>query len=158
MAARATFKSVAGLNKAMRRLPKETVSQLRDASQRIADRIAADARARAQGQSGLAAIVGPTIRAGRDRVPVVRMGGAGKLPDSGDGWERDRDGAHQTIGDAMWGAEFGGRRRPTTQQFLPWRGSGEGAGYFLWPAIREDSDWIDEQYSEALGDALEVVR
>jgi hypothetical protein len=34
------------------------------------------------------------------------------------------------------GAEFGGGHRPTTRQFPPWRGSGGGAGYFVYPTIR----------------------
>lgn len=158
MAARATFTSVAGLNKALKKLPKAAVAQLRDASQAIATRVADDARVRAQGVGGVAALVAPTIRVGRDRVPAVKMGSSQTLPDSGDGWERDRDSANQTIGDVMWGAEFGGGRRATTHQFAPWRGSGRGAGYFLYPAIRQDEDWIEERYSEALGEALEAVR
>lgn len=60
------------------------------------------------------------------------------------------------------GAEFGadrnqrrlGRPRGTVapvtgwQQFKPWRGSDSDAGYFLWPAIREQSDEIVNRYGE----------
>lgn len=158
MPARATFKSVGGLNRALRKLPKAAVTQLRDASQAIATRVADDARVRAQSVGGVAALVAPTLRVGRDRVPAVKMGSSQTLPDSGDGWERERDSTNQTIGDVMWGAEFGGGRRATTRQFAPWRGSGRDAGYFLYPAIRQDEDWIEERYSEALGEALEAVR
>lgn len=45
------------------------------------------------------------------------------------------------------GAEFGGGRRPTTQQFEPWRGH---EGYFLYPTIRRDSERINETYRDAL--------
>ena len=158
MAARATFKSVEGLNKALRKLPKAAVTQLRDASQEIAGRVADDARARAQGLGGLAALVAPTIRAGRDRSPLVKMGNSSPLPEEGAGWEHERGGPNQTIGDAMWGAEFGGGRRPTTRQFSPWRGSGQDAGYFLYPAIRQDEPWIEERYGDALDDAMAEVR
>lgn len=51
---------------------------------------------------------------------------------------------------AAAGAEFGGRGRATTQQFQPWRGSGSGAGYFLFPTIRRDSEQINTTYRAAL--------
>lgn len=60
------------------------------------------------------------------------------------------------------GSEFGanpddervsasGRRYIGYRQFQPWRGSGEGAGYFVWPAIRQAD--VFTQYQTAL-DAL----
>lgn len=155
MAARMTFTSVAGLNKALRKLPKDATARLRDASKDIASKIATDAQRRANAEGGIAAIVAPTIRASRDRVPVVRMGGSQKLPESGDGWEHGRDGSRQTIGDIIWGAEFGAL---AYTQFEPWRGNDTGAGYFLWPAVRQDSDWIQDRYSAALDDALQAIR
>ncbi len=151
------FSSVMGLNTALRKLPKETIVRLRDASVVIAAKVAADAQGRAQQEGKLAALVGPSIRATRDKVPVVRMGGATKLPESGAGWTHSRSGSRQTIGDVMWGAEFGGQRRPTTGQFFPWRGSGAGAGYFLYPAVRGDETYIHDEYSAALNKALQDI-
>ncbi len=141
------FTTIEGLNTALRKLPKDVVSRLRDASVAIAAKVAGDAQGRAQQEGKLAALIGPSIRATRDRVPVVKMGGAKKLPG-------DRHGPHQTIGDAMWGAEFGGQRRPTTQQFLPWLGH---TGYFLWPTVRSDDRYINTEYSEALNKALQDI-
>jgi hypothetical protein len=60
------------------------------------------------------------------------------------------------------GAEFGadrnqrrqgrphGKSAPVTgwQQFEPWRGSSTGAGYFLWPAIRQETDEIVNRYKK----------
>jgi hypothetical protein len=60
------------------------------------------------------------------------------------------------------GAEFGADRNqrrlgrphgtvaPVTgwNQFKPWRGSDSGAGYFLWPAIREQEGEIINRYSK----------
>jgi hypothetical protein len=60
------------------------------------------------------------------------------------------------------GAEFGsdrnqrrqgrphGKTAPVTgwNQFKPWRGSDAGAGYFLWPAIREQTDEIVNRYDK----------
>lgn len=62
------------------------------------------------------------------------------------------------------GAEFGAYRnqlragnpggRPAQvrgwQQFKPWRGSDSGAGYFMWPAIREQTDEIVNRYGEMI--------
>jgi len=153
MTAKVTYYTAAGLNKSIRRLPKEAKAKLRDGSERIARKVAADAQGRAKSQGGIAALVAPTIRSGRDTVPVVKMGDTSRLPTSGSGWERKREGKRQTIGDVIWGAEFGGGRRPTTRQFLPWRGSGEGAGYFLWRAVRGDREFIADAYEDAMAEA-----
>lgn len=141
------YNTVKGLNKALRSLPKEATVQLREASRDIATFVADEARDRAVRVGGVAVYVAPTIRSTRDRVPVVRMGGTNKLPSN----TRNRLGGRQTVGDVAFGAEFGGRGRPTTQQFQPHRGT---QGYFLWPTIRARSDDIQERYSEALLDAL----
>jgi len=154
---RSTYNNVAGLNKALRRLPKEATEQLRGASREIATFVASDARGLAVHVGGIARHVAPTIQSTRDRVPVVRMGGSGRLPTSGHNYSRSRSGSRQTIGDVIWGAEYGGGARPTTRQFLPWRGSSTGAGYFLWPTIRRDSDRIHDAYSEALLTALQRI-
>ena len=63
------------------------------------------------------------------------------------------------------GAEFGSGRnklrmlpneggdRLGWNQFKPWRGSGQGAGYFLYPAIRDTTPEIVDMY----GDAVEQI-
>jgi len=155
MAAKVTFKSVAGLNKALRKLPKDATVELRDASQDVSERVALEARQEAEAQGGIAALVAPTIRARRDRVPKIAMGGTSKLPESGSDWTHSREGDRQTVGDVMWGAEFGALQ---WLQFQPWRGNDEGAGYFLWPAVRDNADWIDERYGEALDDAIARIK
>lgn len=150
-----TYTTVKGLNRALSQLPKEASAELRTAAKAIASDIAQEAQGRAKGQGGLAALVAPTIRAARDRVPVIKMGGSGKLPAAGNDWEHSRSGGRQTIGDVIWGAEFGGRGRPTTQQFLPHKGT---AGYFLWPTVRDRSDEMQDRYSQALDDALGDIK
>ncbi len=150
-----TYTSVAGLNKALAKLPKEASAELRTAAKEIASDIAGEAAGKARGQGGLAALVAPTIRAVRDRVPVIKMGSARKLPTSGGDWERGRSGSRQTIGDVIWGAEFGGGARDVTRQFLPHKGQ---TGYFLWPTVRDNSDEMQDRYSEALLDALKDTK
>ena len=45
------------------------------------------------------------------------------------------------------GAEFGALR---WKQFQRWRGNATGAGYFLWPSIRDHREEIMDIYGEAL--------
>lgn len=47
----------------------------------------------------------------------------------------------------IFGAEFGAKRWP---QFDRWTGSGDDAGYALWPAVREKQDEAGEMYLDAL--------
>jgi len=154
-----TYSDVKGLNRALRKLPKEAAEKLRGASLDIAEFVAADARGRAVRVGGVARHVAPTIRAARDRVPVVKMGSSAPLPST----SRSRRGSRQTVGDVIFGAEYGGNREDTgvrfghTIQFNPWRGNKGAAGYFLWPSIRTHSDDIHERYSQALLDALRAI-
>lgn len=67
---------------------------------------------------------------------------------------------------AALGAEFGSDRnqrrrgRPGGKsvpvigwnQFKPWRGSDSGAGYFMWPAIRENTTEIVDRYTKLFDD------
>jgi len=147
--------TVEGMNAALRALPREANAKLRDASVAITSVIAAEASSRARSQGGVAALVAPTIRAARDRYPLIRMGSSKVLPTEGDGWKRkSRKGGRQTVGDVMWGAEFGGGARPVTRQFRPHLGQ---TGYFLWPTVRDRSDETAAAYSRALLDALEAI-
>ena len=45
------------------------------------------------------------------------------------------------------GAEFGSMR---FKQFKPWRGNGSDAGYFMYPAIRQDADRIETEFTDAV--------
>lgn len=81
MAKMTVYNNVAGLNRALRKLPKEATAELRHASVDIAQAVAQEAADTARGEGGVASLVAPTIRATRDRVPVVKMGGATRLPE-----------------------------------------------------------------------------
>lgn len=150
-----SFTKVKDLNRSLRYMPAEIADELRDASGTIAGRVATEAAARATATGGVAALIAPSIRVGRERVPVVRMGAATKLPPRNG---VARKGKRQTIGDVVFGAEFGGGARTTTRQFDPWRGADEGAGYFLWPTVRALGDYIHDTYSWALRSALRAMR
>lgn len=128
---------VEGLNELNRALKaiggRELQNELKAAGKTVADAVASDARSNAYSLGGVAALVAPSIASSaRFTGAGVSLGGA----------------SHP----AAAGAEFGGGGRPTTQQFAPWRGSGSDAGYFVYPAIRSNSDRIADEYLGAVED------
>jgi hypothetical protein len=141
-----SYATVEGLTAALRSLGPEASTRLRDASQAIASDLATDARMRGAAVGGAMSLVWPTIRGTRDRVPALAMGGTRRIP--------GRSGDRQTVGDLLWGAEFGGRGRPSTMQFLPHLGT---VGYAFWPAVRAGSDDAMAAWSQALADALDAI-
>jgi len=122
------------LNRALKAIGgRELQGELKKAGLTVANVVADDAVSNAYSLGGVAAHVAPSIKA------AARFTGAGvSLGGS----------SHP----AAAGAEFGGQGRPTTQQFAPWRGSGSSAGYFVYPAIRSNSDRIADEYLEAVVD------
>jgi hypothetical protein len=96
---------------------------------RVANKLAATtvrdaAKSKASGLGGVAAHVAPSITASAGlKSASVGLGGAA-FPMAA-------------------GAEFGGRGRPTTQQFQQWRGT---QGIFLFPTIRKEGPAITEEY------------
>lgn len=124
---------VEGLNELILRLKAlETGAEvgIRLANKAAATEVAMGASGRASSLGGVAAHVAPGIKASAG----VKSGAV-------------------TLGDdpAAAGAEFGGGRRPTTQQFKPWLGH---TGYFLFPTIRSDGDRINETYRAALDEVI----
>ena len=142
MAKKMRIAGVDGLYRALRALPKEASVELRDESQDIANDIANKAQSRAMGVSKTyATYVAPTIKARRDRVPVIKIGGRRRIRK---GSERQR------VGDLLFGVEFGGGAYPQTSQFLPHLGT---TGYSLWPTIRQELPNIMDSWADALYDA-----
>jgi hypothetical protein len=133
-----TYSTIAGLNKALRRLPKDASVELRAASEDIAGRVAQKAEGRLRMVGGVAKYVPVKVR--RDRVPVIVMGGTTRLP--------GRTGKSQTVGNVMWGADFGSDRHA---QFSPWVKGGRG----LFPAVEAERDYIMDTYGDALMDAVD---
>lgn len=150
-----SFRNVAGLNKALRKLPKEYARQLSRASNEIAQKVAEQAAGRARSVGGIARHVAPSVRAGKAKTPVIRMGDTSPLPESGNGWTRKRTGPGQTVGDVIWGAEFGAKNYG---QFSPWLGADAHAGYFLWPTIRENNEETQDRYLEAVSAAHAKIK
>jgi len=88
------------------------------------------------------------FRARRDRIPTIKLD-ANRGYVSASRSNRKRK-TKVKMSDVFFGAEFGGRRRPTTQQFLRHRGR---QGYFFWQAVRDSKSYIAKEY----GDSIERV-
>lgn len=122
------------LNRALKELGPQFKGQMRKTNKVVANFVASDARSAAQAQGGVLAHMAPSIKATAGATSAgVSLGGP----------------AHPEGP----GAEFGGGRRATTQQFQPWRGTGAGAGYAVYPSIRRDEDRIQLEYLKG-ADAL----
>lgn len=122
----------------LKNLAPEARDELNHEIHDVAQDVASGAQRRAEALGGVAAKTAPSVKATTERrnalTAGVGLGGA----------------------TAPWaaGAEFGGGARPTTQQFQPYRGSGEGAGYFLYPTIRDEAEHIEDRYLGALDRAF----
>jgi hypothetical protein len=130
---------VTGLRELSRSLKKmddpAASKELRSANKRIAEMVAEDARGAAYAVGGVAAHVAPSIKASAGQQSAgVALGGS----------------AYPMAG----GAEFGSQRY---KQFKPWRGNGPDAGYFVYPAIRQDLDRIESEYGKALDELARKV-
>lgn len=117
------------LNKALKAIGPDARKELKDVSKEASDMVASDARRIAYTIGGVAAKVAPSIRA------TASVTGSGAVSIGG--------AAYPMAG----GAEFGSLKY---KQFKPWRGNGPDAGYFLYPAIRDDIDKIVELYVEGI--------
>lgn len=120
------------LSRALKAIGPDAQKELKDASKRVAAFVADDARAAAYSIGGVAAHVAPSIKpTGGVAGAGVAMGGA-SYPMAG-------------------GAEFGSYKY---KQFKPWRGNSTGAGYFLYPTIRENADRIQTEFTDAVDDII----
>lgn len=142
MGRRAAY-TVPGLQAELKRLPKHLSGELRDASMDISVDVARGAEGRRD--SRVARLV--PVRPRRDRVPKVVMGGSAKLPPRASGARR---GNHQTVGDVMWGANFGSRRYTQFPEV-------ERPDHFLYRTVDVMSDDIMDRYGEALGNTLAKI-
>jgi hypothetical protein len=118
------------LNRALKQVEGGTPNALRDTNKKVAQTVTTKARSNAASLGGVAAHVAPSLSAVAGATSAGVAGGGARYPMFG-------------------GAEFGSIRY---KQFAPWRGNGPDAGYFLYPAIRDEAPHIEEQYAEALNE------
>lgn len=99
------------------------------------------------------------LRARRDRIPTIKLDSQKLFPSkSRSNTRRTRGKAFGpgmtrkvTYGDVFFGAEFGGRAKSTTKQFLRHRGR---QGYFFWQAVRDNKSYIAKEYSDSIDRVL----
>lgn len=127
---------VHGLKELQRAIRRTNLEQdLKAGHRAVSTDIVAAARARATGQGSVAAKSAQAITAGATaRAATINLG-SNKYP-------------------FALGAEFGAVR---FKQFKPWRGSGEGAGYFLYPTIRERRAETIREYEKLIDRILRPI-
>lgn len=138
------------LRRELRRLDDKGLSdQLKDANYRVADVVVRHARQRAVALGRMEQKAADTLRPARQAARAVVTLGRASVP-------------------FALGAEFGAgqnirtpgrnRGRLGLNQFSAWRGRSTGAGYFLWPGIRDSRDEIERTYWDEIeritGDAF----
>jgi hypothetical protein len=124
------------LKRAFREFDQETKKELSRAGKALAVDIAAEARSEAHGLGGVAAKVAPSIKPTTLSYGLLNAG----VVVGGEAYPM------------ALGAEFGGRGRPTTQQFQPHKGR---TGYFVYPTIRREAGQIEERMLDALDAAIQ---
>jgi hypothetical protein len=127
--------------RAFNKYGKEANKELREAAQAEVSKIAPALVAAGRRSGAQSALVATTVKAPRDRVPVIAAGGAKRVAPSR---KRRRK---PSAGDVFFGAEFGGRGRPTTQQFRPHTGT---RGYWFYPTLRRKIPALLDGYQDAL--------
>ncbi len=124
----------------LRGASKDTPKRVTKVNRKVAKTVATRARSKAGSLGGVHAKVTKAI--GWSSSPTV-----------------GRVDLKSSVHPAVFGAEFGGgkygagnpkstggQRPGYTSQFPPWRGSGSGAGYMVYPTIRDSMDHIKAEY------------
>ena len=116
-------------------------NDLKDVNFRVAEHVRVAAVAKASGQGRMVERAAGTLRASRVATRAALMLGNKATPFAA-------------------GAEFGAAQnklRSTARgprlgwnQFEPWRGAGRSAGYFVYPAIRQETTQIVEMYGDEI--------
>lgn len=116
MAAAKNVFAVDGLDEvlaALKNLPKEANKDLRAEVQKVTQKHAQALIAAASSfPDSRVRGIAPSIRAAKDRIPTIKMGGAKAVPVS-------RPGKAPRAGDLVFGTEFGARETPNTWRFPP---------------------------------------
>lgn len=140
---------VKGLDELRRELNKlddaGLTKELKDVNYDVAKSIIGPAQARAASVGRMEARAAATLKASKAaKAARVNFGGA-KAPfaagaEFGAGQNIRRSGGARVLRNGILG----------WNQFNPWRGNDGGAGYFLYPTIRDRIDDIVEQYGEGI--------
>lgn len=118
--------------RALNQLPDDAQHEMRAESLAIAGVVVVAVKSAAVASSGQAALMAPTVRAKKDRVPVIIAGGARRVG-------RNRVQAYKVL----FGSEFGA---VTLKQYRAFNSS--GYWFFETVTVRE-KDFIERRYNQA---------
>jgi hypothetical protein len=165
---RAASQAIPDFDKAMRKAAEDVAQKVVDDAKKNAAAQPPHGRNNTSGRSQAQVVVNG-LRARRDRIPTIKLDhnklypsksrsnrkrGRGRLgPGLASAGIKGFD-RKVTYGDVFYGAEFGGRARKTTQQFLRHRGR---QGYFFWQAVRDNKSYIVQEYSDAIERVLKEL-
>lgn len=135
---------------ALRAMAKVAPGEVTQGAQKASQRMATAARGRLSASSKWGRLTAPSIRESKAREPLIRMGGGGAAR------QKHSPGDQNSYGAIFFGAEYGVKSDPRWPGHK-WRGSGGGAGYGVWPAIRSESDAIYRLWVTDLWQAMERV-
>lgn len=162
---RAASQAIPDFDKAMRKAAEDVAQKVVDDAKKNAAAQPPHGRNNTSGRSQ-AQVVATALRARRDRIPTIKLDHKrGFVSRSRSNRRRTktvqgpflrgmRKPGSVTMGDVFYGAEFGGRARKTTQQFLRHRGR---QGYFFWQAVRDNKSYIVQEYSDAIERVLKEL-
>lgn len=124
---------------AFRRLPADADRELRETSMELSRTLAGRVAAGARSDSRQSALMAPTVRAGRDRVPMIVAGGATRV------------GSRRVPAfKILFGSEHGAR---SLHQFRPHQGAGS---YWLFSTVEANEAEIGSAWRRAAGDIVEA--
>lgn len=141
--------------KVMNRMGKEANTELKKEVIKISELTAMALRFSASSTRQKA--IANTIRAGYDRMPTVRIGGSKKIS------RKARYGRGGTVGDALFGVEFGSRNnflrnggRSFPTRSAPMGTKGGSRGYWIFPTLRHMQPEIRRRWYQAVDDLMEI--
>lgn len=120
-------------------LPAAASKSLRERTLELSETLARKARTAGMADSGQSALVAPTVKASRDRVPAITAGGSKRVGSR-------RKPAHKIL----FGSEFGSNRLP---QFRPHLGSGS---YWFFRSVENDGGEISRAWNRVADDIIEA--
>jgi hypothetical protein len=122
---------------AFRQLPKEASTSLREQSLRLATLLAGKVAGAARADTPQSALMAPTVKAVRDRIPAITAGGTSRVG-------RNQKPAYRIL----FGSEFGAR---TLRQYRPHVGRGS---YWMFRTVEANQATIAAAWSRVADDIV----
>lgn len=129
---------------AFRKLPKDATVALRDANQTISERLAVKIRSAAETANGQSALVAPTVKAKRDRIPSVQAGGKKR---AGKQSRRSKGQKPTTVSDLIYGSNFGAN-------FLSQFPKPTEPDHWFFDTVESNQPLIESEWLKAVDDVL----